>query len=226
MSRRHQEKGRIPGQWTASRHEVLDSPAWKAMSMGARVLYIALLRELSMSRFNNGKVWLPTRRAAEQLGTRQMNIGRWYRELEHYGFIVMTEGAHLGVEGKGRSAKWRLTDWALGPGCERTCEYLKWDGVIFAPKKTESRSTRRFRVKHMPLHVSEAHAASYLDTPSPPSGLEAGEAGVEVPPWEPEPRRGPREWSEPAMVEMAYTPELRKLYCEAIGAEGRVENAQ
>jgi hypothetical protein len=171
VSKRHQEKGRIPGQWTASRHEVLDSPAWKTMSFGARALYIALLRELSMSRFNNGEVFLSTRAAAEQLGTRQMNIGRWFRELQHYGFIVMTSAGHLGVEGKGRSAHWRLTDWTLGKGCERTREYLQWDGTLFDKPKPRNRPYKKIFPKHMPLQgeahaasgtlKSEAHAASY-----------------------------------------------------------------
>jgi hypothetical protein len=174
MSRnRNRDRGRIEGQWAASRYEVLDSPAWKATSFGARALYIALVRQLSYSRLNNGKVFLSTRDAAEELGARQMSIGRWYRELEHYGFIVMTSAGHLGVEGKGRAANWRLTDWAWGNGCERTRDYLKWDGVLFQgphhqnhppsktrPPKTESRSTPRFRVKHTPLHAPEAHPAS------------------------------------------------------------------
>jgi hypothetical protein len=191
---RKPDKGRIPGQWVASRYEVLDSRAWKAMSFGARALYIALLRRLSHSLSNNGKVFLSTRDAAEELGTRQMNIGRWYRELQHYGFIVMTSPGFLGVEGKGRAARWRLTDWPYG--CERTRDYLKWDGTLFE-EKIESRSTRRFRVKHTPLHTSEAHAASgppkseahaasyrpphpeahaasYLDQPYPRLGKEAG----------------------------------------------------
>jgi hypothetical protein len=39
MSRRYKDKGRIPGQYTAIRWEILDSAAWKQMSMGARLLY-------------------------------------------------------------------------------------------------------------------------------------------------------------------------------------------
>jgi hypothetical protein len=159
MSKRYKDKGRIEGQWAASRYQVLDSPAWRATSFGARALYIALVRQLSHSRFNNGNVFLSTRDAAEELGTRQMNIGPWYQELRHYGFIVMTSQSRLGSEGKGRAAEWRLTDWDWGPGCEKTREYLKWDGAMF-DKKIFSRSTRRFRVKHTPLHTPEAHAAS------------------------------------------------------------------
>jgi hypothetical protein len=36
----------------------LDSAAWKQMSMGARLLYIALIKPLSFNRDNNGKIFL------------------------------------------------------------------------------------------------------------------------------------------------------------------------
>src|SRR5262245_40109398 len=89
------------------------------------------------------------------------------------------------------------------------------------PPKTEAHAASKGRGS------TEAHAASYLDTPSPPSVPGVGEA-AEAPPWELEPVSRPREWSRPAMVEMAYTPELRKLYCEAMGADAddQMRNAQ
>ena len=70
MSRKRDIKasGRIPGQWVGVRWEVLDSPAWKAMSPGARLLYICLLRRLSYNNFNNGKIFRSTRDAAEEIG--------------------------------------------------------------------------------------------------------------------------------------------------------------
>jgi hypothetical protein len=132
MSNRNKtySKGRIPGQWTALRWEVMDSPAWKHMSCGARLLYIALIRPLSFNADNNGKIFLATRKAAEQLGTSQRVVCIWFRELEHYGFIVLTEpGTAM------RAARWRITDagWGKldGKGIEPTKDYLKWDGVLF-----------------------------------------------------------------------------------------------
>jgi hypothetical protein len=62
--------------------------AWKQMSMGARLLYIALIKPLSFNRDNNGKIFLSTRHAAKQLGANKHSISIWFRELEHYGFIV------------------------------------------------------------------------------------------------------------------------------------------
>ena len=68
MSKRFKDKGRIQGQYTTIRYEILDCAAWKQMSMGARMLYIALTRPMSFNRDNNGKIFLSTRGAAEQLG--------------------------------------------------------------------------------------------------------------------------------------------------------------
>jgi hypothetical protein len=164
MSNRHKvyAKGRLQGSWTALRHEVMDSAAWKATSFGARALYVALLRELSYTHFNNGKVFLATRDAAKALGARQGSVAVWYHELEHYGFIVMTSAGCLGVEGRGRAAYWRLTDMAWGKGVEATKDYLKWNGTPFRERetKTESRDGNRLRVRRKPSHTPETKTVS------------------------------------------------------------------
>ncbi len=68
----------------------MQSAAWKQMSMGARMLYIALIKNLSFNADNNGKIFLATRKAAAELGASQRVVCVWFRELEHYGFIAMT----------------------------------------------------------------------------------------------------------------------------------------
>jgi hypothetical protein len=50
-------------------NQVLDSPAWRAMSHGARSLYLALRRRYSHNFHNNGKIYLSTRIAAAELGS-------------------------------------------------------------------------------------------------------------------------------------------------------------
>jgi hypothetical protein len=164
-NRKHQDTIKIPGRYVAIRYEILDSPAWRATSFGARLLYIALHRRLIYKDNNNGRVHLSTREAAEALGARQMDIGVWYRELQHYGFIVMTNPPSLGVEGKGKAAHWRLTDWRYANSFDGTKDYLRWNGTPFPrPRrpvpKIGSRSTPRFRVKHPALHTPEAPRAS------------------------------------------------------------------
>jgi hypothetical protein len=108
MSRRYKDKGRIPGQYTAIRWEILDAAAWKQMSMGARMLYIALIKPLSFNRDNNGKIFLSTRDAAKQLNASPDSICFWYRELEHYakGNASGPLGAALDIIIAADEAKW------------------------------------------------------------------------------------------------------------------------
>jgi hypothetical protein len=135
-------KGRIEGAWTAVRHEVLNSAAWKHTSPGARLLYIALLRNLSFRAYNNGKLFLATRRAADELGASQRIVCIWFRELEHYGFVEMTEPGSVGP--KGRATRWRITDmnWGEldGKPIRSTKDYLQWTGELFErrPKKQKN----------------------------------------------------------------------------------------
>jgi hypothetical protein len=128
-------KGRIEGAFTPLRHEPMNSPAWKQMSFGARLLYIALLRRLSFTNYNNGQVYLSTRSAAKELGANKQSIVLWYRELQHYGFIELTEPGTLGA--KGRAAHWRITDMAWGQidggPVRATKDYLNWNGELFNP---------------------------------------------------------------------------------------------
>ena len=117
---------------------VLDSPAWRAMSLGARLLYIALKRRYWPNRKNNGKIFLSYRHAQKEIGSGTIQIARWYRELQHYGFIVMMQPGHLGVEGKGKAPKWRLTEVGYMRGASSngtedlpTNDFLKWSGIPF-----------------------------------------------------------------------------------------------
>lgn len=109
-------------------HETLDAPAWRGMSAGARLLYIALKRRFNHKAHNNGRVYLSVRDAAIELGSKQDQIIRWYRELQHYGFIVKTNEGRRG--GRGICPQWRLTE--CGHHKEPpTRDFLRWDGTLF-----------------------------------------------------------------------------------------------
>jgi hypothetical protein len=115
----------------------LDAPAWKAMSVGARILYAALKRHVPKGR-NTG--YLSHRDAAQEIGASRPKIAEWFKELEHYGFIVLSTPGCLGVEGKGKSPVWRLTEKgvtskgsARGVYEDPTNDFLKWDRSVFDP---------------------------------------------------------------------------------------------
>jgi hypothetical protein len=121
--------------------ETLQSPAYRQLSFGARALFTALRARCVK---NNGHVYISQRDAEEELGhCDRHDIANWFRELVHYGFLVQTAGASLGLDGKGKAPHWRITDMPTrgGNGELRvaTKDFLKWDGVVFEPHVRPSR---------------------------------------------------------------------------------------
>jgi hypothetical protein len=110
------------------------------MSHGARSFYVALKWNYNSQTHNNGGIYLSVRKAAREIGSDLKQVVRWYRELQHYGFIVMMKPGYLGVDGKGQAPRWRLTecgtkakDGTLEPP---TRDFLYWNGVRFgSPQK-------------------------------------------------------------------------------------------
>ena len=151
---RNKNKGRL-APFVPVDIEMMDSPAWRATSHGARWLYMHLKRRWSFRQKNNGRIFLSHLDAVKEMGGTPDSISRWFRELQHYGFIVMTEPGCLGVDGKGKAPHWRLTE-AEGPGGRSgetwmlpTKDYLKWDGVPFedergAVKRGRGKENRNF----------------------------------------------------------------------------------
>ena len=66
------------------------TPAWRAMSLGARLLYLELRGHLRNDCLNNGKVFLSCRDAAKAIGVRPGSVARWYVENQHFGFLRKT----------------------------------------------------------------------------------------------------------------------------------------
>jgi DNA-binding transcriptional regulator YhcF (GntR family) len=62
------------------------------MSLSARLLYIALKARYSFTLRNNGRIYLSVRQAAKEINLNKSTIVQAFRELQHYGFIVMTSG--------------------------------------------------------------------------------------------------------------------------------------
>ena len=117
----------------------IDSRAWKALSHGARSLYVALRRRYSLQFRNNGHIYLSQRAAEEEIGSHHNEIARWFRELQFYGFIVMTKGGSLGVEGKGKAPHWRLTELGYMTDLP-TRDFERWRGAKFVDRKTKPRA--------------------------------------------------------------------------------------
>ena len=119
------------------------------MSFGARLLYIALLRRLSFINYNNGHVYLSTRKAADEIGANRSTIVQGFRELQHYGFLEMVHPGVLGA--KGKATHWRITDMAWGQidggPVRATKDYLNWSGELFG---ASSKNLSKGRKNHPP----------------------------------------------------------------------------
>jgi hypothetical protein len=132
MSKKY--KGRIDGPFIALMKNTIKTEAWKALSHGARSLYMALRSRYNLKTEN--AVFVSTRDAKEELGRHSNlhSIRLWFRELQHYGFIVEVSPAHHGVNGHGKAPHYRLTEaWHLGKAPTR--DFLAWDGSPFTEKR-------------------------------------------------------------------------------------------
>jgi hypothetical protein len=116
---------------------IMATPAWRAMSPEARLVWIELRGWLRNDRLNNGKVHRSCRKAAVAIGINKDTIARRYVENEHYGFLRKTRGGFLGSDGRGVAAEYLFTDLAYGTH-PPTRDYEKWDGSIFEkpPRKS------------------------------------------------------------------------------------------
>jgi hypothetical protein len=174
------DKGRLPP-FVPVLKDTVKTAAWKALSHGARSLYVTL-----KAKYNNklqNAVYVSTRDAEEELGqySTRRNVMRWFRELQHYAFIVMVSAAHHGVNGQGKAPHWRLTEeWYLGKAPTR--DFLSWDGIPFTEKR--KRDAPSFTAKNRirgDNGVTTLVQTGYPLVPEiVPSAAEAGDHGVSM----------------------------------------------
>jgi hypothetical protein len=164
------EKGRIAGAFVPMLIETTKSPAWKAMSAFARVIYHTSLKSRHRPKdHNNGRIYASTRVIAKDTGFNQKTAARGLREIEYYGFAIKTSAACLGLDGKGKAAHWRLTE--LGYMTEPpTRDFLKWDGVKFCEQKSPAHYKRKLSKKQNPEPSNGSHCTVQRITTEPSNG--------------------------------------------------------
>jgi hypothetical protein len=143
----------------------LDAPAWRAMSHGARNLYVALRRRVPNGR---NRAFLSYRHAQGELHCTPRQVSEWFKELE----IALAQHGCLGVEGKGKSPHWRLTE--LGNTSRTsvdglpeppTRDFLRWDGTKF--KNRDSRWNGYAEKNRIPLPRGKQCATAWEAPPLP-----------------------------------------------------------
>lgn len=132
------------GKFTIMTLNLMDTPAWRALSTKAHALYPWLRLEWHGNKNNNnGKIALSCRSAAFKMSVTPNTAAKAFQELQQKGFIVVTQPSYLGTDGEARLQYYELTELVM-PGFERPRHlYATWiegsDFEIISPVKTEAR---------------------------------------------------------------------------------------
>lgn len=117
---------------------MMQTPAWRALSPSAQALYPWIRMEWrGKEANNNGSLRLSVRQAAECLGCSRNTAAKSFIELQAKGFAVVTEGACLGTAGEAKSPAYELTEIPLPKQAAGRKLYQSWrEGGDFPVMKT------------------------------------------------------------------------------------------
>jgi hypothetical protein len=176
---KRRNKGRISGPFVPMMKDTMKTPAFKALSHGARSL-LTVLRARYNTTLQNA-VYISTRDASKELGShsRRNNVMRWFRELQYYGFIRMVRPAHHGVNGHGKAPHWRLTEEGY-LGKEPTRDFLRWDGTVFHEQKSPKHYQTKNRSRGSYGVATLAHPVMPVAGPKPSMNGTSGAPPVAI----------------------------------------------
>lgn len=168
MARR--KPGLINGQFIAHRVEMLESPAWAALSFAARRALDRLeIEHAHHGGKDNGRLAC-TYDDFERFGLRRKSISEAIRQLVACGFVEVTERGSGGNREFRRPARYRLT--YLGTKTAAPTDdwrsYRTQDGI--GPCPLVGRAGRPVRVVHLPRDIESrgANATELVGAISPP----------------------------------------------------------
>jgi hypothetical protein len=121
---------KYPGGFVRVPKRIMESPAWRAMSPIARLVWIDTRGWLRNDDLNNGKLYRSCRKAAKAIGCSPNTAMVAFAENEHFGFMRKTAEGFLGGDGYGIAAHYRFTDLAYGTQ-PPTRDYEQWNGSPF-----------------------------------------------------------------------------------------------
>ena len=132
MGRDKRNEGRTEqfAMWVIA-HRLL--PAWKALIFPARDAYFHLAircfaetaEKKGKTTNNNGQVYRSLRDLSEDMGCSIKTAGAALADLQAKGWIVCTDPWQRGIDGKGKTAKFRLTMMPM-PKQPATCDPKTW----------------------------------------------------------------------------------------------------
>lgn len=117
-------KGRMKGELSHVRHYhwMLNSPAWRSLSLKARVLEMEL--KALYNGMNNGQLFMSVREAANRLGVATNTASKAIEELQEKGFIRPNQKGHFDWK-KCPATSWILTEFAFN-GALATKDFMRW----------------------------------------------------------------------------------------------------
>ena len=101
----------------------METPAWRALTPYARLLYPWLKLEWHGPKNNNNRhIRLSVKQAAKRLGCSTETARKAFHDLQRKGFVVVTHCAVLGTAGEARGHEYELTE--LGTALSHTPRHL------------------------------------------------------------------------------------------------------
>jgi hypothetical protein len=120
-------------------HYLLNSPAWRSLSLAARSVFIEIARNYVPGR--NGRLAMSARMLAEALPISRATAARALQDLAARGFIEPVRPGGFNMKaGEGRATEWRLTLHKCDVTGERASRaFMRWqDGKIHFTVSPES----------------------------------------------------------------------------------------
>ena len=140
MARKHNVTGRSrrSSRFVMLEHFVLESHAWRSLSLAARATFIEIAQRYSPG--NNGRLAMSGRMLAEALHISRQTGIRALNQLEERGFIELAKPSGFNMKsGRGRASEWRLTIHKCDVTGEKPSRsFLRWqDGKMHLTASSE-----------------------------------------------------------------------------------------
>lgn len=148
------------GQWTGIPHVVMDSLAYRLLSINARAVLFEIVRKFNG--YNNGTIGIGYREIAQRLNRKGMHfIAPAIEELIDHGFLELT--ATQSWKDK-RVREHRITfisTTGVGHRGNATNEYLNWTP---GPSRAKRKSSRKGKFSAGNVETERAHSVGNVET--------------------------------------------------------------
>lgn len=112
------------GSFVPMTSEVLNSPAFKALSSHAKALYPYI--KIIAYGDRNGRVRFTVREVMDALGVAKNTANDALHDLQAKGFLVLTQYGVLGTEGSRLPPLYAVTEYRINPALAPLATYREW----------------------------------------------------------------------------------------------------